>query len=340
MLKYSEPFRHFVIDSFLDDDDFEKARKFHGEEEFFLKYTDLFKFLQTDEIAKKENVGFFLNNLERVFRDITDTTGCFYTLFGSYYREGDYLLTHDDMIDSRKYAFTYYLEDYDSGELVLFNESCDKIVKKVDVKKNRLVIFEVSSISWHEVSICKSNGRRAITGWLNHKSIDNNILQNKFTILDNLPTNLEYVDFELDFDGSPVVQFPDMEYDFDHTDIDETGPFYMRRVNELKLDCFVALNINNYELIYLKAYEFTDLNYILLNDYTNTLSGDLIDIFILECLEEENCIKFLNSEGKLQFSLTMLPKVLYAVKREDRKYFVENGVKKNFKMVHMIYKAT
>lgn len=274
MLKFADPFKHFVVDSFLNDEDFEKARKFHGEEEFFLKYTDLFKFLQTDEIAKKENVQFFIKNLERIFKDITDTTGCFYTVFGSYYREGDYLLTHDDKIDNRKYAFTYYLEDFDSGELVLFNEHCNKVEKKVSVKKNRLVIFEVSSISWHEVSFCESNGRRAITGWLNHKSIDHNIIQNKQIKTYELPTNIEFVDFELGFDESPVIQFPDIEYDFDCSDMKETGPFYMRRVNELILDCYVALNINNYELIYIQAYDFTDLNYILLNDFTNSLKGN------------------------------------------------------------------
>ncbi|KAF9762812.1 Prolyl 3-hydroxylase OGFOD1 [Nosema granulosis] len=356
MKEYLQPFKHFVIDDFLDVKDFKRVRDLHGEEEFFLKYTDLFKFLQTEEIAQKSNVKFFVENLERVFKDITDTTDCFYTIFGSYYREGDYLLAHDDKVEDRRYAFTYYLEDFPSGELVLYNGNCTEVVKRVEVKKNRLVIFEVSSISWHEVAYCKSNGRRAITGWINHKSINhksinnNSINNNSIMYKDSylptddsskLPGNLDYVDFELDFDGSPVIQFPEIEYDFEHTEKQETGPFYMRRVKELKLTNYIALNINKYELIYIKAYEISDLDYILLNDYTNNLQGNIIDIFTLEAdKNSEECIKFLNKDGKLQFTLTMLPKVLYAVKREDRKYFIENGVTKNFKLVHMIYRES
>jgi Rps23 Pro-64 3,4-dihydroxylase Tpa1-like proline 4-hydroxylase len=66
----------------------------------------------------------------------------FYSVFASYYFPGDYLLCHDDIIEDRKYAFSYYLEDFDfGGELVLFNNVPDKVEKAIKVRKNTLVIF-------------------------------------------------------------------------------------------------------------------------------------------------------------------------------------------------------
>lgn len=51
------------------------------------------------------------------------------------------MLCHDDVVDDRKYAFIYYLVDHPSAELVLYDETATKIVKKVKVRKNLLAIF-------------------------------------------------------------------------------------------------------------------------------------------------------------------------------------------------------
>jgi Rps23 Pro-64 3,4-dihydroxylase Tpa1-like proline 4-hydroxylase len=50
----------------------------------------------------------------------------FYNIFASYYFDGHYLLCHDDIVDDRLYAFSYYLEDHPSGDLVLFNKDATK----------------------------------------------------------------------------------------------------------------------------------------------------------------------------------------------------------------------
>jgi len=50
-------------------------------------------------------------------------------------------LCHDDVIDDRKYAFSYYLEDHPSADLVLYDDTASKAVKRIKVKKNTLVIF-------------------------------------------------------------------------------------------------------------------------------------------------------------------------------------------------------
>jgi Rps23 Pro-64 3,4-dihydroxylase Tpa1-like proline 4-hydroxylase len=62
-------------------------------------------------------------------------------MFASYYFKGDYLLCHDDVIEDRLYAFSYYLEDHDSADLVLLNKDANKEVKRIKVKKNTLAIF-------------------------------------------------------------------------------------------------------------------------------------------------------------------------------------------------------
>jgi len=69
---------------------------------------------------------------------MTDTS---YNIFASYYFKGDYLLCHDDVIEDRKYAFSYYLEDHPSAELVLYDNTATKAVKSIKVAKNLLVIF-------------------------------------------------------------------------------------------------------------------------------------------------------------------------------------------------------
>ncbi len=95
----------------------------------------------------------------------------FYNIFASYYFEGDYLLCHDDVVEDRLYAFSYYLEDHDSADLVLFNKDANKASKRINVRKNTLAIFEVSDISYHEVDYCHKDGRKAITGWFNVKGL-------------------------------------------------------------------------------------------------------------------------------------------------------------------------
>lgn len=52
------------------------------------------------------------------------------------------MLCHDDIVEDRKYAFSYYLEDFkDGGELVLFNDQADGVEKTIQVKKNTIAIF-------------------------------------------------------------------------------------------------------------------------------------------------------------------------------------------------------
>ena len=40
------------------------------------------------------------------------------------------MLCHDDIVEDRKYAFSYYLEDFEyGGELVFFNKQANKEIE-------------------------------------------------------------------------------------------------------------------------------------------------------------------------------------------------------------------
>ncbi|CEF68207.1 Prolyl 3-hydroxylase OGFOD1 [Strongyloides ratti] len=88
------------------------------------------------------------------------------TLTGSSYKQGNYLLPHNDQISNRKVAFILYLNDKDKkiegGKLNLFD---------VDENEFPLNVVYISNKSWHEVEeILNSNVERlSINGWFHVK---------------------------------------------------------------------------------------------------------------------------------------------------------------------------
>ena len=169
MKEFKKPFLHYAFENFLSTKDHKQIMDAYNHFEFFEKESDLFHFYQTNELANDPSVGFLKKELNKVFGQLCPLKDTSYNIFASMYFKGDYLLCHDDVVDDRKYAFCYYLEDHPSGDLVFFDETATKEVKRLKVQKNLLVIFEVSNISYHEVALSKHNGRKAVTGWLNKK---------------------------------------------------------------------------------------------------------------------------------------------------------------------------
>lgn len=100
-------------------------------------------------------------------------------LMSARYNPGDYLLCHNDLVgnekDLRKVAFVFYLYAPDrGGKLNLFEcNNADepvKVVKSIIPHSDLLTFFEVSSISYHEVSenlsgLCVHKDRISIHGW-------------------------------------------------------------------------------------------------------------------------------------------------------------------------------
>ena len=156
------PYEHIIIDNFLSETEFDAVLDVYKNEKFKELSTDLFSFLQSNEIEDK-----LTNFVKKVEKIVNSEQKYFYTCFASFYRKNDFLLCHDDCVDSREYAFTFYLDDFSSGELVLYENDCLTESKVIEVKKNRIVIFKVSRESFHEVKKCKNDGRKALTGWLN-----------------------------------------------------------------------------------------------------------------------------------------------------------------------------
>ena len=81
-------------------------------------------------------------------------------------RPCDYLLPHDDRLESRKIAYILYLCDFkngNGGELMLFSNN--KVSKKIIPKFGQLVMFEVSDKSWHQINEVLKGNRLSIGGW-------------------------------------------------------------------------------------------------------------------------------------------------------------------------------
>ncbi|KAL7347273.1 prolyl 3-hydroxylase OGFOD1 [Encephalitozoon intestinalis] len=345
MKRYQEPFLHFIKDGFLAPKDLENIRNIHGKCAFREIYTDLFRFLQTAELKERKDLQFFRDSLMRAFEEIGDVKGGWIDLFGSYYRKGDYLLCHDDRTESRKFAFSYYLEDHSSGELILYENDGMSVSKKVEVKSNRLVIFEVSDVSFHEVGYCSKDGRRAFTGWLNFEYIKHN--DHSECVNMESPNVCGTFPMEIDFNESPLVFYPGVEYDFEHTSGSVEGPFCFRRVKRIEVKSPLAPCLDGWELKGGGFYHFRVGDYILLNDGCNAFEGDVCDVFFIGGDEHvfedrpnifedsKNPIKYLDEEGRFVFGLP-IAKGMFAIKRNGLSLFVERSGTEFF-MGHFIY---
>ncbi|KAM0674048.1 Prolyl 3-hydroxylase ogfod1 [Gurleya vavrai] len=157
------PFRHVKISNFLSKNTLDQIKNAFESLTFHHKKTDLFSFHQTDSISLN-----LLTNEIKNFLILKNVNISSVDVFASYYLKNDYLLPHDDTIDDRKIAFCYYLNNFESGELIMYNEECNLEIKRINVEENLLVMFGVEN-AFHEVAICKEDGRMAITGWFSWK---------------------------------------------------------------------------------------------------------------------------------------------------------------------------
>ena len=129
----SKPFSHLDINNFLNEEKASEILKELLKEKFYEKESDLFKFLQTDDLNFTKNkilkeLRNFLCSREFI-EYIEKITGLklksgVIDMAGSIYRNTDYLLCHDDLLEGRKIAYLFYLSDFDlkdGGSLNLFS---------------------------------------------------------------------------------------------------------------------------------------------------------------------------------------------------------------------------
>ena len=178
--KFSKPFKHVLIENFLSKKDAKILLKELKKEKFELKESDLFNFKQTQELHFSKNKAIlnfykffsgreFRKQVEEILRIKLNGK---IDMAGSLYEKTDFLLPHDDRLESRKAAYIYYLiglNKKDGGDLAFFSSKKGKpwkIVKRFFPKENSLILFEVSKNSWHAVEeVLTSKKRYSFTGW-------------------------------------------------------------------------------------------------------------------------------------------------------------------------------
>jgi len=179
--KKAKPFSHVVIEDFLKEDKINEIVTALEKEVFFEKNSDLFNFLQTNDFASSKNKTllelhrqFLSPIMKELIESITNNkiSEKKLDMSAAIYKNTDHLLCHDDRVDKRKVAYSLYLttlKENQGGSLNLFsseNNKPKKITRKITPVKNSFVIFEVTSVSFHEVEEVVGNGERiAISGW-------------------------------------------------------------------------------------------------------------------------------------------------------------------------------
>ncbi|XP_074067379.1 prolyl 3-hydroxylase OGFOD1 isoform X1 [Macrotis lagotis] len=178
-----DPFHHCVIPNFLQCQTFlEGLHKELMDLNFHEKCNDLYKFKQSDDLKNRDELHIsalrkvLFEDFRRWLSDISkidlDST---IDIFCAKYEYTDVLLCHDDELEGRRFAFILYLvPPWDKslgGTLDLYNTDehfqPKQIVKSLIPSWNTLVFFEVSPVSYHQVSEVLSEGkcRLAISGW-------------------------------------------------------------------------------------------------------------------------------------------------------------------------------
>ncbi|GIY18533.1 prolyl 3-hydroxylase OGFOD1 [Caerostris extrusa] len=177
----SNPFTCCVLPDFLQPKEFTENLKEEIEEiEVELKLSDLYQFKQSKDLSTCTDrsisllrdmiYGAFLEWMKRItnipLNDKVDISCSCYT-------HTDHLLCHDDELEGRRIAYIYYLvpewEKEYGGRLDLFNMvngTPSDIATSFIPKWNNLIFFEVSPVSYHQVSeITAYKTRTSISGW-------------------------------------------------------------------------------------------------------------------------------------------------------------------------------
>ncbi|XP_075017320.1 prolyl 3-hydroxylase OGFOD1 [Calonectris borealis] len=183
------PFRHGVIPGFLAGPAFAEALRdellglgFRG------RRNDLLSLRQSEELGGRpephvaalrhalcEEFRAWLSAVTQIELEPTIDISC------AKYEYTDVLLCHDDELEGRRIAFILYLvppwEKSDGGTLDLYSTDehfqPQKIVKSLVPSWNTLVFFEVSPVSFHQVSevLSEEKCRLSVSGWFHGPSI-------------------------------------------------------------------------------------------------------------------------------------------------------------------------
>ncbi|XP_078527691.1 prolyl 3-hydroxylase OGFOD1 [Lissotriton helveticus] len=185
----THPFRHCTIPNFIQSESFlEGLRKELLNLDFHEKSNDLYKFKQSSDLKKRkephisalrkvlfEDFRTWLSYITKVELEQTVDLSC------AQYKYTDTLLCHDDELEGRRIAFILYLvppwEEADGGTLDLYSTDENfqpvKIEKSLTPVTNLFAFFEVSPVSYHQVSevLSKEKCRLSVSGWFHGPSL-------------------------------------------------------------------------------------------------------------------------------------------------------------------------
>ncbi len=177
----ARPFPHLVVDGFVDDAALPELLAIVEEEAVETYAADIYAFDATAPEPKtdafRELRDAFANVLAPPLSRIASKTLRRADMRAYAYRAGHYLLPHTDHQDGvgRVLAYVYYLptpEPPDGGELELFDCTLEgreivavESAALVEPRPNRLVVFEVSDASLHQVREVLGGLRASLAGW-------------------------------------------------------------------------------------------------------------------------------------------------------------------------------
>lgn len=331
------PFEFQIFDEFLPDEIFDTVFSIYRSQQFTEISSDLFSFLNTNEI-NNQMVILTDQLTKKIFaHKFPDVSSIQYNVFGSIYQHGDYLLCHDDCVDNREYAFTYYLNTCKTGALAIYENDCKTLHKEIQVKKNRLVIFKVSDISFHEVKQVINETRCAITGWVVSKN--KKLFHKQFNQSYNLPKKIVPIEINICIKNDFTKVYFDNNMNINNYQQIIEGPFVNRRVIKIDIIPFPIYPLPSYNLIHCECLLIDSDGYILSNDIINN-DLDVLDGFFFYT-DNYNCISYVDPQIKngpnVKFSIDSEKNTLVFIKRNGLCIYVS---KPNTPIIftHYIYK--
>jgi len=175
------PFPHLVFDNFVPADQLDALMAALDEEHIARYEGDLFAFeASAPEPASRELAELRVELAHVLGPPLSRITGKPVTrvdMRAYAYRPGHYLLPHSDHQDglSRVLAYAYYLPSPDppqGGELELYRvelangeATVTESARMIAAQSNRLVVFDVSEVSLHQVREVLGGLRISLAGW-------------------------------------------------------------------------------------------------------------------------------------------------------------------------------
>lgn len=176
----ARPFPHLTVPGFLDTDGVLRLLKELSACAFSLKESDLFTFLQTNDLNTHDSRAIqdarsYLTSKETIAA-LEAITGKRLApkvdLHATIYQDTHHLLCHDDAIKGRALAFMIYLSDMTStsgGQLQLYAKKAGAptvVTKELTPHAGDLVIIGVGDGSWHAVKeVVQDRQRITLAGW-------------------------------------------------------------------------------------------------------------------------------------------------------------------------------